>query len=158
MSLNNIREQNSRRSFENIFFKPKNEQISHLPSIDKSTPKAFNMKSSSTILSNNESLTKFAKNPEVNAFLINKTYSFHLKMFYKEINQRLILQKKEIDKRNEAITTLQKNFDEIRINFLREKNENLEKTREIQNLKQAIISLNSELQNGTPKFFSILIL
>ena len=78
MSLNNIREQNSRRSFENIFFKPKNEQISHLPSIDKTTPKSFNMKSSSTILSNNDSLTKFAKNPEVNSFLIKILLKYHL--------------------------------------------------------------------------------
>jgi hypothetical protein len=51
------------------------------------------------------------------------------------------------------ITTLQKNFDEIRLNFLREKNENLEKTRQIQNLKQNINLLNSEMQNSSPKYF-----
>ena len=51
------------------------------------------------------------------------------------------------------ITTLQKNFDEIRLNILREKNENLEKTRQIQNLKQNINLLNSEMQNSSPKYF-----
>ena len=51
------------------------------------------------------------------------------------------------------ITTLQKNFDEIRLNFLREKNKNLEKTRQIQILKQNINLLNSEMQNSSPKYF-----
>jgi len=64
----------------------------------------------------------------------------------------LILQRKEIEKRNENITNLQKNFDEIRINYLKEKNENLEKTKQIQNLKQNLLNLKNENQSINPKF------
>ncbi len=64
----------------------------------------------------------------------------------------MILQRKEIEKRNENITNLQKNFDEIRINYLKEKNENLEKTKQIQNLKQNLLNLKNENQSINPKF------
>jgi ssDNA-specific exonuclease RecJ len=72
MSLNHIEEQTSRKSFETIFFKQKSEQTSYFPSIDKKTPKAYNLKSTSTIISNNEKtengLSKYIKNPEVRLF------------------------------------------------------------------------------------------
>ena len=50
------------------------------------------------------------------------------------------------------ITILQKNFEEIRINYLNEKNENLEKMKQIQNLKQNVSLLNNEILSINPKF------
>lgn len=75
-----------------------------------------------------------------------------MKLFYKEFNTKLILQKKEIDKRNEAITTLQNNFNEIKINYLKEKNENIERTKLIQTLKQKVFLLEKEKEIVDSKF------
>lgn len=52
---------------------------------------------------------------------------------------------------------LQNNFNEIKINYLKEKNENLERTKQIQNLKQIISNLELEKENvlKTAKFFFI---
>lgn len=49
------------------------------------------------------------------------------KEFYKELNEKLKLHQKEIENRNETITELQNNFEELKINYLKEKNDNLER-------------------------------
>lgn len=71
------------------------------------------------------------------------------------MSQKLLFQKNEIEKRNEMITNLQKSFEEFRINYLKEKNDNMEKAKQIQNLKQMVteLTINNEVQAKTAKFF-----
>ena len=60
-------------------------------------------------------------------------------------------QQKEIDERNEMISILQQNFENLKLQHIREKNENMEKGKNLQSVKELNVQLNTKMKAQSQK-------
>jgi hypothetical protein len=72
-------------------------------------------------------------------------------MSLKEFKVMIENQQKEIDERNEMISILQQNFENLKLQHIREKNEGMEKGKNLQSIKELNLQLNTKIKAQTQK-------